>query len=105
MPPLLLVGEYPENDRYKHLNRPDGCGDPGVPLPPAARRPGLGQLGLHPLGPGRRLVQQHRVECGAADPQAIHPRPGALRVEQAAGQLLTFSFIGPHCKVFYLYFV
>ncbi len=76
----------PRNNPLVRVHRPAGGGDPRVPVPAAAGRPGLGELRLHPLGPGCRLVQQHRVERRAAHPQAVQPRPGAIRVEQAAGQ-------------------
>ena len=39
---------------------------PRVPLHPAAWGPGLDQRRDSPLGPGCRLVQQHRLERGAA---------------------------------------
>lgn len=35
---------------------------PRVPLHPAARRPGVDQRRNRALGPGRGLVQQHRLE-------------------------------------------
>jgi hypothetical protein len=76
----------PRNNLLVRVHRPAGGGDPRVPVPAAAGRPGLGELRLHPLGPGRRLVQQYRVERRAAHPQAVQPRPGALRVEQASGE-------------------
>ena len=66
--------------------RPDGRGDPRVPVPPTAGRPGLGQLGLYPLGPGGWLVQQHRVERGATHSQAVLPRTRPIRVEQTSGE-------------------
>jgi hypothetical protein len=60
----------PRNNPRVRVHRPAGGGDPRVPVPAAAGR----------------LVQQHRVERRAAHPQAVQPRPRALRVEQASGQ-------------------
>jgi hypothetical protein len=48
------------------------------------RRHGLGERGVCALGPGRRLVQQHRVERRPHDLSAVHDGPRAIRVEQDA---------------------
>lgn len=73
LPDGLLVARAPGPVPGQH---------PGLQVHPAARGPGLDQCRHCALGPGRGLVQQHRLERGAPARVPVPAGSGEVRVER-----------------------